>query len=173
GHDTDRAAGEGERSRQQLHDRVICAVVNRRSRDAQQKPALTNAIDGGARRSGDHANLNTDASRRRRKGERRHHPCEYTRRPKIALPTRTIVAPSSTATSKSSLMPIESSDSRSEGVPPATRESRKSRSRLNHGREASGVSGIGGTIMSPRRSTARASSAAFTRSLTTAASAPN
>src|SRR5712692_5707217 len=66
------------------------------------------------------------------------------RGPKMAVPTRTMVAPSSMATSKSPLMPMEQCSS-----PTA---SRSSRSRRNHRREASRESVAGGMHMSPRTS---------------------
>ena len=52
--------------------------------------------------------------------------------PKIALPTRTIVAPSSIATSKSWLIPIDNSAIEAAGRPDATSRSRSSRRRRNH-----------------------------------------
>ena len=86
------------------------------------------------------------------------------RRPKIAVPTRTIVAPSSMATSKSWLMPIESS--REAIGRHAARDQLVAQvpQPAEPGARVFGSSGIGGTIISPRRSTARASSAAVTRS---------
>ena len=83
--------------------------------------------------------------------------------PKRADPTRTMVAPSSMATSKSCDIPIESSRSWSAGVPSASSVSRKSRSRRNHGRTCSRSSAYGGRSMrpstlTPGNSRARASS---------------
>src|SRR6266436_26123 len=66
------------------------------------------------------------------------------RGPKIAVPTRTMVAPSSIATSKSPLIPMEQCSS------PAA--SRSSRSRLKNIRDASALSVAGGMHMSPRTS---------------------
>src|SRR5262245_23023183 len=77
--------------------------------------------------------------------------------PKRAVPIRTSVEPSSTATSKSWLIPIESS---AKGLPkrPASR-SRISRSWRNQGRAADGSSANGGTVMRPRTSRCWQSSA--------------
>src|SRR6266849_8686867 len=66
------------------------------------------------------------------------------RGPKMAVPTRTMVAPSSMATSKSPLMPMEQCSS-----PTASRSSRR---RRNHGRDASAESVAGGMHMRPRTS---------------------
>ena len=72
--------------------------------------------------------------------------CVYLRlkslEPNIAVPTRTTVAPSSIATSKSWLMPIDSS-------PPGMILSRIPQSRLKYGRVASGSSKNGGNIIKP------------------------
>src|SRR5262249_39647513 len=82
------------------------------------------------------------------------------RGPKIAVPTRTMVAPSSIATSKSPLMPMEQC-SRPEA-------SRSSRRRLNHFRDASALSAAGGMHIRPRASRFRqpvmASSSGFSAS---------
>src|SRR5439155_1575768 len=67
------------------------------------------------------------------------------RGPKTAVPTRTIVAPSSIATSKSPLMPIESSASPCRS--PSLRSVR------NHGRAPSASGASGGIAMSPRTRT--------------------
>ena len=91
-------------------DGVVGGAVDRRGRDAHDQPAVADAVDARSRRDA--------GSRARRCGRRRgrdgstsfaHGAARGTRRPKIAVPTRTIVAPSSIATSKSWLMPIESS----------------------------------------------------------------
>src|SRR5205814_2011294 len=67
------------------------------------------------------------------------------RGPKTAVPTRTSVAPSSIATSKSPLMPIESSASPCRS--PSLRSAR------NHGRAPSASGASGGIAMSPRTRT--------------------
>src|SRR5262249_11710673 len=67
------------------------------------------------------------------------------RGPQIAVPTRTSVAPSSIATSKSALIPIESSLS----VSAPSWRSRSWRSAAKKGRTASGPSG-GGMVIKPR-----------------------
>src|SRR5205807_1902600 len=67
------------------------------------------------------------------------------RGPKTAVPTRTSVAPSSIATSKSPLMPIESSASPCRS--PSLRSVR------NHGRAPSASGASGGIAMSPRTRT--------------------
>ena len=67
----------------------------------------------------------------------------------MAVPTRIIVEPSCTATSKSWLMPIESSRRRSGGTPTAASPSRSSRRRRNQGRASSGLSASGGSSISP------------------------
>ena len=77
-------------------------------------------------------------------------PAGQPREPKIAVPTRTIVAPSSMATSKSWLMPIESSRSIAAGDATRPRGGHAvPRSRRNHGRAASGSSRRGGSSISP------------------------
>src|SRR4029077_17093020 len=72
----------------------------------------------------------------------RHPPPRGGRGPKMAVPTRTTVAPSSIATSKSLLMPIDSS------VRPCCSPSL--RSARNQTRESSGSFPSGGIAMSPR-----------------------
>ena len=68
--------------------------------------------------------------------------------PNRAVPTRTSVAPSSIATSKSADIPIESS--RRPAPPGRSRSaSRSARSRANAGRVASGSSETSGTVMRP------------------------
>src|SRR5204862_3115589 len=66
------------------------------------------------------------------------------RGPKIAVPTRTIVAPSSTATSKSPLIPMERSGR------PSSRPSNAKR--RNTGRTSSASSTAGATVIRPRTS---------------------
>src|SRR5262245_34915199 len=71
------------------------------------------------------------------------------RAPNRAEPTRTIVAPSSTATWKSSDIPMESS------LMPGWRPDRRSsssRSRTKYGRASSATAGSGGRVMSPASS---------------------
>ena len=70
------------------------------------------------------------------------------------------VAPSWMATSKSPLMPIDSSRSIGAGTPEASHSSRRSRSRRNQGRASSGVSGTGGSVISPTTRAARHAAAA-------------
>src|SRR6266545_562433 len=86
------------------------------------------------------------------------------RGPKMAEPTRTMVAPSSMATSKSPLMPMEQCSS------PAA--SRSSRSRLNQGRDASAVSVAGGMHMSPRTSSCLSPISASSSRLSSAGCTP-
>src|SRR5690606_1193644 len=95
------------------------------------------------------------------------------RSPKIAVPTRTMVAPSSTATWKSWLMPIDSSASRSGGTPSAASRSRSWRRRRNHGRTSSGFSAYGGRSISPTTRAACRSPAARRTSPTSASGRPN
>src|SRR5947209_12177386 len=71
------------------------------------------------------------------------------RGPKSAVPTLTWVAPSSTATAKSSLMPIESQPGKPCHSGRAARSSRSARSWRNQGREASGSSPGGGIAIRP------------------------
>ena len=59
------------------------------------------------------------------------------------------------ATSKSPLMPIDSSRSMGAGTPAASHSSFSSRSRRNYGRASSGVSGTGGSVISPTTLAAR------------------
>src|SRR5215469_1167054 len=73
------------------------------------------------------------------------------RSPNTARPTRTMVAPSSIATSKSSVMPIESSPKRKPLR--AARVSRISRKRVKYGRECSARCAGGGIAISPATST--------------------
>src|SRR5437588_1012188 len=74
--------------------------------------------------------------------DERPEPVHYPRSPKMARPTRMIVAPSSIAVSKSSVMPIDSSSSPS--------RSRSARSSPKERRASS----AGGMAMSPRRRSA-------------------
>src|SRR5918993_66278 len=75
--------------------------------------------------------------------------------PKMAVPIRIIVEPSCTATSKSWLMPIESSRRQSAGIPAEARRSRSSRRRWNQERASSGLSASGGSSISPVSRAAR------------------
>src|SRR5262245_50980077 len=59
------------------------------------------------------------------------------RSPKIAVPTRIIVEPSAMATSKSWLIPIESSRTKAPGTPSSTSRSLSSRNCRNQGRACS------------------------------------
>src|SRR6185437_892110 len=67
------------------------------------------------------------------------------RAPKIAVPTRTMVAPSAIATGKSCVIPIESSGSAP--APPCSSRSRRSASKKGRAPSGSGVSG--GIVMRP------------------------
>ena len=82
------------------------------------------------------------------------------RLPKIAVPTRTSVAPSWIATSKSWLMPIDSSRKRARRChpPPAGRAARAAARK--YGRACSGSSNHGGSSISPFSRAARQSRAA-------------
>ena len=71
--------------------------------------------------------------------------------PNTARPTRTMVAPSSIATSKSSVIPIESS--RRRNPLRAARVSRISRRREKYGRQRSALGAGGGIAISPATST--------------------
>src|SRR5215813_10309962 len=76
-------------------------------------------------------------------------PLPYLRAPKSAVPMRTNVAPSSIATSKSSLMPIERSLKLPPAAPARRASSRKPRRRRKKGRASSGLSENGGTAINP------------------------
>src|SRR5262245_1601966 len=93
--------------------------------------------------------------------------------PKIAVPTRTSVAPSWMATSKSWLMPIESSWSLDASMPLVTSRSRMSRRRRKYGRASSGSSNQGGSSIRPLNRAARHSSAACAMAGTSGSGAPN
>src|SRR5207244_8355587 len=95
-------SGHIERLGQERDHGSVCGGINRRRGHADEQTAVARAIDGRTRRSRNYSNIEADAARGRRDHAR-------VRRPKIAVPTRTIVAPSSMATSKSWLMPIDSS----------------------------------------------------------------
>src|SRR5207237_933796 len=79
-------------------------------------------------------------------------------------PTRIAVAPSSIATSKSALMPIDSS-----GSPAASPSSRSAR---NQGRACSGSAVAGGTAMSPRTSRRGSARSASSAGVTSAGAKP-
>src|SRR3990170_7514824 len=79
------------------------------------------------------------------------HPSLLARLPKIAVPTRTIVAPSSIAASKSLDIPIDSSVIPKPAPPRETHSANRSRSRTKYGRLSSGSSVHGGMAISPRR----------------------
>ena len=68
-------------------------------------------------------------------GAKRPARARYSRSPKIARPTRTIVAPSSIATSKSSVMPMDSADQSAPGKRRAS-SSRSHRVARKHGRDS-------------------------------------
>src|SRR6185295_14505971 len=72
------------------------------------------------------------------------------RRPKIAVPIRTWLAPSSIATSKSSLIPIESQPGKPAHSGRSASSSRSSRSCRNQDREASAGPPRGGMAIRPR-----------------------
>src|SRR6185312_1951245 len=90
----------------------------------------------------------------------------YPRGPKIAVPIRTMVAPSWIAASKSPLIPI---DSVSRPRPPAFRESRSALSLANHSRCRAGSACSGGMHMSPRSARRGKAATAAARSGTSAA----
>src|SRR5262249_2031593 len=69
--------------------------------------------------------------------------------PKIAVPTRTSVAPSWIATSKSWLMPIDRSPRCEPSMPSSIKRSRSPRRRRKYGRACSGSSNHGGSSISP------------------------
>ena len=94
------------------------------------------------------------------------------RRPKIAVPTRTIVAPSPIAISKSRVMPIDNSPRAAGSKPSSSRVSRSCRRRRNQGRTASGSSDHGGISISPRTRAARHVRAASSNGRTSSAGAP-
>src|SRR4030067_1148852 len=73
------------------------------------------------------------------------------RLPKMAVPTRSIVAPSSIAPSKSFDLPIESSVHPGPAPPRRAHSSNSSRSRLKYGLLSSGSSVHGGMAINPRR----------------------
>src|SRR3972149_577399 len=83
-------------------------------------------------------------------GEVRHPPSPLARLPKMAVPTRIIVAPSSIAVSKSFDIPIESSVHPGPAPPRRASSSNSSRSRLKYGLLSSGSSVHGGMAISPR-----------------------
>src|SRR5262245_24188882 len=95
------------------------------------------------------------------------------RLPNIAVPTRTSVAPSWMATSKSWLIPIDSSWSRDPSMPLLTSRSRISRRCRKYGRARSGSSNHGGSSIRPFRRAARQSSAACAMAGTSGSGAPN
>src|SRR5216684_7124308 len=84
--------------------------------------------------------------------------------PKIAVPTRTHVDPSSIATSKSCDMPIESTSISTAGKRRNAIRSRISRSLRKYGRAPSGSSVNGGTVINPRNASASSRGAASSNS---------
>src|SRR5579863_368687 len=90
--------------REEAAERLIGAIVHRRSGHANLQCALKFATDGVAAGAWLHAHLKNHAAAAR--GYANHF---FGRSPKIAEPMRTCVAPSSIATSKSWLIPMESS----------------------------------------------------------------
>ena len=151
GDDADRRAWDVERRGEGGDDRVVGRIVDRRGSDPNDQAAVADTVDRIARgasgtrgcRRRDAVTGATDRRLIRSSSLTRRLTAAVVRRPKIAVPTRTIVAPSSIATSKSWLMPIESSAAGRPGSPAATSASRRSRSCRNHGRESSGFSGNG------------------------------
>ena len=116
-----------ERVRDGTNDGLVRGMIHRRGRDSDEQSAIAQSAERRARRSGDHADLDA-AARWRLTDEFSAHAGGAGRAPKMAEPTRTIVAPSSIATSKSWLMPIESSARSAAGMPRVTSSSLRARS---------------------------------------------
>ncbi len=150
---TVQAAEQRAREVEQMARRAVADAIAEIDRtlslDDAQTRAGSSAEQRGAARDGRGRDRERVAGRRSAIAER----YAQTRSPKSALPTRTSVAPHATATSRSCVMPMESSGS--SPAPPCSSRSRASASK--YGRAPSGSSVCGGTVIRPRSTSVRAS----------------
>ena len=100
--------GQTQRLADDLDERDVSGVVDRWRGDSYDETPFALPVDAVAGRPGSDPHRQPDTLPMGGKGESAHAggTCGG-RRPKMAVPTRTMVAPSSMATSKSWLMPME------------------------------------------------------------------